>query len=64
MVAYLYELHHGDIVVATGHLSSDDAFGVGEQVVIGGHRGIVHSINPQLIGGELRLVVQLTQERR
>ena len=61
MVAYLYELRRGDIVVAIGHLSRDDALEVGEHVVIGGQPGIVHSISPQLIGGELRLVVQLTR---
>ena len=61
MVAYMYELRGGDIVVAIGHLSRDDALGVGEHVVIGGQRGIVRSLNLQLIGGELRLVVQLTR---
>jgi len=49
-------------LVATGHLSSDEAFGVGDHVLIGGQRGIVRSINPQLIGGELHLVVQLTRQ--
>ena len=63
MPDYRYELRRSDDVIATGHMSSDRAFAVGERVVIGGHSGIVRSAEPLLGERELRLVVQLTMTR-
>ncbi len=60
MPEYRYELRRSDELIATGHLSSERAFVVGERVVIGGHSGIVRSTDPLLGERELRLVVQLT----
>jgi hypothetical protein len=57
--AYAYELREGDHLVATGHLKQEDPLVVGDRLVIGGHRGIVHSVSPQMVRGELSLVVQL-----
>ena len=59
MPAYIYELRRGHTVVATGHLSREEPFQVGDQVAIGGKQGIVRSVNPQLVRGELHLIVQL-----
>jgi hypothetical protein len=57
---YHYELLSADVVVATGRLNREEPFEVGEEVVIGGHPGIVHAVYPQLVGQALRVVVQLT----
>jgi hypothetical protein len=57
---YRYELRRSDELIATGHMSSERAFVVGERVVIGGYSGIVRSTEPLLGEHELRLVVQLT----
>jgi hypothetical protein len=62
MVEYRYELRHGEEVLATGHLSSEQPLGVGERMVIGGRPGIVRSVDPVLGERELRLVVQLWRE--
>lgn len=59
MPAYAYELRRGDQVVATGHMRQQDPLVVGERVVVGGYRGIVHAVSPQMVGGEVRVVVQL-----
>jgi hypothetical protein len=56
---YRYELRRGDELVATGHLSLEQALEVGDQVAIGEAHGIVRSIEPLLGEPELRLVVQL-----
>ena len=61
MVEYRYELRRGDEVVATGHLSREQPFEVGERVTIGGHAGTVRRVEPTLSGRELRLVVQLAE---
>ena len=60
MPDYRYELRRGDELIATGHMSSERSFVVGERVVIGGYAGIVRSTEPLLGEHELRLVVQLT----
>jgi hypothetical protein len=60
---YRYELRRSDEVIATGHMSSEHAFVVGERVVIGGHSGIVRATEPLLGERELRLIVQLTVPR-
>jgi hypothetical protein len=62
MFAYRYELRRGDEVIATGHLSREQAIEVGERVLIGGRPGIVRSVEPLLGERELRLVVQLWRE--
>lgn len=59
MPEYRYELHRGQEVVATGHLSSEEVLEIGGRVTIGAQSGIVRSIEPQLGERELRLVVQL-----
>jgi hypothetical protein len=62
MPEYRYELRRGDEVIATGHLSSDQAFEVGQRITIGSRSGIVRSIEPALRERELRLVVQLRRD--
>jgi hypothetical protein len=62
MPDYRYELRRGEEVIATGHLSHDQALEVGERIVIGGRPGIVRSLDPILGERELRLVVQLWRE--
>jgi hypothetical protein len=57
---YHYELRRVDVVVATGRLNREEPFEVGDEVVIGGHPGIVHAVYPQLVEQALRVVVQLT----
>ncbi len=59
MPNYRYELRRGDEVIATGHLSSDRPFEIGERIAIGSRSGIVRTIEPLLGERELRLVVQL-----
>jgi hypothetical protein len=59
MGLYLYELRHGDEVVATGQLSRESPFEVGDRVEIAGYDGIVREVAPSLSAGESRLVVQL-----
>ena len=54
------ELQRGGQIVATGHLSCEDVFGVGDRVVIVGWPGVVRSVEPLLGENEARLVVQLT----
>lgn len=62
MPDYRYELRRGDEVIATGHLSSEQPFEVGERIAIGSRSGIVRSIDPSLGKRELRLVVQLRRD--
>jgi len=62
VIEYRYELRRGDEVVATGRLSREQAFEVGERVAIGAQPGTVRRVEPTLGGRELRLVVQLTRE--
>jgi hypothetical protein len=40
-------------------MKQQDPLVVGDRVVIGGHPGIVHAVSPQIVQGEVRLVVQL-----
>jgi hypothetical protein len=60
--AYRYELRRGEEVVATGHLTEEQALEIGEQIVIGGVLGIVRAIEPVLGERELRLLVPLLRE--
>ncbi len=59
---YLYELRRGEEVVATGHLTREQPFEVGERIAIGGSVGTVRAVEPILGEHELRLVVQLWRE--
>jgi len=62
MPEYRYELRRGDEVIATGHLSSEQPFEVGERITIGSGSGIVRTVEPLLAEREQRLVVQLVRE--
>ena len=59
---YRYELRRGEDVVATGHLSVDQAIEVGERLQLLGREGIVRAIEPLVGEPELRLVVQLVRQ--
>jgi hypothetical protein len=61
-VEYRYELRRGDRLVATGRLSLQRRFEVGDRVEIGGKAGIVRSVEPVLGESTLRLVVQLIRD--
>jgi hypothetical protein len=61
-VEFRYELRSGDEIVATGHVSHDQRFEVGEEVKIGVRTGTVSTVEPILGERELRLVVQLKPE--
>lgn len=61
-VVYRFELRRGDEIIATGHLSPDEPFEVGDPVTIGRLEGIVHAIEPLVGEPELRLVVQLRRD--
>jgi hypothetical protein len=62
MPEYRYELRRGEEVIATGHLSREQPFEVGERIAIGSQAGIVRATEPLLGEHELRLVVQLLRE--
>lgn len=62
MPDYRYELRRGEEVIATGHLSREQAFEVGDRITIGTSAGIVRDVEPLLGEHELRLVVQLTRD--
>jgi hypothetical protein len=59
---YRYELRRGDEIVATGHLSAEEPFSVGDPIMIGERQGIVRSVEPVLGERELRLLVQLRRQ--
>jgi len=56
---YRYELRRGEEVIATGHLTREQPFEVGDRVEIGGAAGTVRAVEPLLGERELRLVVQV-----
>jgi hypothetical protein len=62
-VDYRYELRRADELIATGHVNRDQPLQVGDEVEIGGHSGIVRTIEPVLGERELRLVIQLSSDR-
>lgn len=62
MPDYRYQLRRGDEVIATGHLSREPPFEVGERITIGRRAGIVRDVEPMLGEQEHRLVVQLTRD--
>lgn len=61
---YRYELRRGDEVIATGHVTRDEAVEEGERIVLGGWAGIVRSVDPILGEQEQRLVVQIVRGER
>ena len=48
-------------MVATGRLSREQPFEVGERIMLGGRSGIVRTIESLLGERELRLIVQLSR---
>jgi hypothetical protein len=56
---YRYELRRGVEVIATGHLTREQPFEVGERIEIGGSAGTVRAVEPLLGERKLRLVVQV-----
>ena len=58
MPGYRYELRLGEEVIATGHLSREEALEVGERLTIGTHSGIVRSVEPLLHERELHQAEQ------
>jgi hypothetical protein len=61
-VVYRYELRRAHEVLATGRLSREQPLEVGDGIEIGGHQGVVRTIEPLLGEREVRLVVQLPGE--
>ena len=59
MTPYIYEPRGGENIIATGHLTHDEALEIGQRVTIAGREGIVRSILPTAGQNERRLVVQL-----
>ncbi len=55
MPDYRYELRRGEEGIATGHLSREQPFEVGERVTVGGRAGIVRDVEPILGEREQRL---------
>ena len=62
-VAYRFELHRADEIVATGYLSLEAPLEVGDPIRIGRREGIVRAIMPVLGEREARLIVQLRKDR-
>jgi hypothetical protein len=56
---YRYELRNHETMLATGHLSREEALRVGDRIEINGSTGIISDIAPILREQELRLVVRL-----
>jgi hypothetical protein len=59
---YRHELRRGEELVATGHLTGEHPFGLGDRIVIGGSAGTVRAVEPLLGERELRPVVQVARE--
>jgi hypothetical protein len=64
MAEYVYELRRADELVATGRMSDDRLFAVGDQLTIAGWSGIVRDVVPTVRTGEFRLIVQLRRRER
>jgi hypothetical protein len=62
-VDYRYELRDGDDVVATGHLSREQPFEVGDRIDVSGQPAIVRTIEPLLGEPEWRLVLRPLRDR-
>jgi hypothetical protein len=60
---YEYELRNGDEIVATGHVTFDEAVVVGQRVAIGNREGIVEEIAPPLGARTARVLIQLFPAR-
>jgi hypothetical protein len=63
VVDYRYELRRGDEIVATGHLSRQEPFEIGDRLEVSGQPGVVRAIDPLFGEHEFRLVVQLVRDR-
>lgn len=61
-VVYRFELRRADEILATGYLSPEEPFEVGDSVTIGRRLGIVRAIEPLLNEPALRLVVQVLRD--
>jgi hypothetical protein len=61
---YRYELRRGNEIIATGHLTWEHRLETGDEIAIGGRRGIVETIEPLLSSREQRLVVQVRDRAR
>jgi hypothetical protein len=61
-VEYRFELRGGEELVATGHLSREQPFEIGDRIEVGGQPAIVRTIEPLLGEPELRLVLRLLRE--
>jgi hypothetical protein len=59
--SYRYSLRRGDEIVATGHLLSEHAIELGEELTVGPHRGVVVSIDPSLGALEEQLTLELRE---
>ena len=60
--SYRYELKRGDEVLATGHLTSEQRFAVGDRITVNGREGIVRTVEPLISDTEQRLVIQLLRQ--
>jgi hypothetical protein len=56
---YVYELRRGQEVVATGRLSDEREFAIGNECDVAGWVGIVRDALPTTAGKEVRLVVEV-----
>jgi len=56
---YGYELRRGERVIATGTFAQEDPVVVGDRVSLGCYEGLVHSVSPQLVRGQIRVVIEL-----
>jgi hypothetical protein len=61
---YRYELRRGDVIVATGHLTSPMPLRAGESIEIGGQDGEVETIEPLRRDTSMRMVVRLSEQSR
>jgi hypothetical protein len=60
--SYRYELRRGDEVLATGHLSSEEPFTVGDRISVNRRDGVIRTIEPLLADSEQRLVIQVLRD--
>ena len=58
---YTYELRDGTETVATGQLSRDIPFDVGEHLTVNGRDGIIRSIQPAFQDNVERLIIELVR---
>jgi hypothetical protein len=61
--AYRFELRRADEILATGHLNPEAPLEVGDRIEIARRQGIVRTIEPMLGQPEMRLVMQVLEDR-